>query len=47
MSALSQAPTSPVAAASSLSSSQPAWEATPLPSADTFTLAQRGLRLFT
>ena len=47
ISALSQAPTSPVAAASSLSSSHPAWEATPAPSADTFILAQRGLRFVT
>ncbi len=47
MSDLSQASTSPVAAASSLSSSQPAWEATPAPSAGTFIFAQRGLRLFT
>ncbi len=47
MSALSQAATNPEAAASSLSSSAPAWEPTPAPSADTFILAQRGLRLFT
>ncbi len=47
ISALSHAATNPEAAASSLSSSQPAWEATPVPSADTFILAQRGLRLFT